>query len=101
MKELIDLSTKKLELLKNNGEAREILELDISFNKAYTDFLSKNNLNTLDEIDQLKYMDQLKRLKSVVTEIYAIESKNSKIQPNQRKNIRNKKITNLYKKNMK
>jgi len=43
MKELIDLSTKKLELLKNNGEAREILELDMAFNKAYKHFLGKNN----------------------------------------------------------
>lgn len=101
MKELIDLSTKKLELLKNNGEAREILELDIAFNKAYKDFLKKNNLKSLDEIDRSKYMKQLSRLKTTVTEIYAIESNNLKLQPKQRKNTRNKKIINLYKKNMK
>jgi len=46
-------------------------------------------------------MKQLIRLKTVVTEIYTLESNNSKIQPKQRKNTRNKKITNLYKKNMK
>ena len=101
MKELIDLSTKKLELLKNNGSAREILELDMAFNKAYKNFLERNNVNSLDEIDQSKYINQLRRLKTVVTEIYTIENKNSKIQQKQNKNTRNKKITNLYKKSMK
>ena len=101
MKELIDLSTKKLELLKNNGEAREILELDIAFNKAYKDFLNRNDLNALDEIDQTKNLKLLRRLKTIVTEIYTIENKNSKLQQKQNKITRNKKITNLYKKNMK
>jgi hypothetical protein len=101
MKELIDLSTKKLELLKNNGEARKILELDIAFNKAYKDFLIENNLKRLEDIDQSKYMEQLRHLKSLVTEIYAIESKKSTVQEKQSINSRNKKITNLYKKNMK
>lgn len=101
MKELIDLSTKKLELLKNNGEAREILELDIAFNKAYKNFLERNDLNSLDEMDQSKNLSQLRKLKTVVTEIYTIENKNYKEQTKQNKNIRNKKITNLYKKNMK
>lgn len=101
MKELIDLSTKKLELLKNNGEAREILELDMAFNKAYKNFLERNDVDSLDEIDQSKYINQLRRLKTVVTEIYTIENENSRIQQKQNKNTRNKKIANLYKKNMK
>ena len=101
MKELIDLSTKKLELLKNNGEAREILELDIAFNKAYKAFLKSNQLNVLDEINQSKYKEQLKSLKTLVTEIYTIENNNMKMKTKKNRRQQNKKITNLYKKQMK
>lgn len=101
MKELIDLSTKKLELLKNNGEAREILELDIAFNKAYKAFLKRNQLDVLNEIDQSKYKEELKSLKTLVTEIYTIENSNMKMKPKKNINQQNKKITNLYKKQMK
>lgn len=101
MKELIDLSTKKLELLKNNGDARKILELDMAFNKAYKNFLDRNNLNSLDAVDHSKYKNELRRLKTIVTEIYTIENKKAKMQQNKNTNIKNKKITNLYKKNMK
>lgn len=101
MKELIDLSIKKLELLKNNGEAREILELDIAFNKAYKNFLAEKGLSSLEEIDQVKNVKQLSKLKMIVTEIYTLENKNYKKEVKQNKNTRNKKITNLYKKNMK
>ncbi|HKL43153.1 MAG TPA: hypothetical protein VJ962_11285 [Clostridia bacterium] len=101
MNELIDLSRKKLELLKNNGEARMILELDIAFNNAYKAFLLENNLKSLAEIDKTKYMEQLKHLKTIVSEIYTIESNESKVQVQSNKKNHNKKITNLYKKNMK
>jgi hypothetical protein len=101
MKELISLSTKKLELLNNNGDGRKILELDIAFNKAYKGFLDRNNVNSLDALDHSKYIDELRQLKTIVTKIYTIEKKNAKVQQKKNMNIKNKKITNLYKKNMK
>lgn len=102
MKKLIDISTKKLELLKKNGEAREILELDIAFNKAYSDFLKVNHIESLEALDYNVYRKQLKDLKNIVTEIYSLESENIKQKSKYKKNsVKSKKITNLYKKNMK
>ena len=104
MKKLIDISTKKLELLKNNCKTREILELDIAFNKAYNDFLKDNQIESLEALDYNVYRKQLKDLKNIVTEIYSLESENikPKSKSEYKKNgVRSKKITNLYKKNMK
>jgi len=102
MKALIDISTRKLELLKSNGNTREILELDIAFNKAYDDFLKENHVEFLQAIDHDRYKKELKLLKTIVTEIHSIESKSTKCDPTQRKNsVNSKKITDLYKNNMK
>ena len=63
----------------------------INLDKAYKNFLDRNNLNSLDAVDHSKYKNELRRLKTIVTEIYTIESKESKVQVQSNKKNQNKK----------
>jgi hypothetical protein len=100
MKTIVNLLEKKLELLKNGGLKNEILETDILFAKEYDEMLIKFEVKNIDQIDKKINRENLIKLKKLVKAITEIENNNNLRKPNLDRKV-NKKIADLYKKNMK
>ncbi|MEA1975289.1 MAG: hypothetical protein U9N10_06980 [Bacillota bacterium] len=103
MNTIINLLEKKLKLLNDKALKNEIIEIDILFAKEYDKLLKKfevKDIDNIDNIDKVIFKDSLIRLKELVKQIIEIEEKD-----NSKKiisdTINSRKITALYKKNIK
>jgi|LGOV01.1.fsa_nt_gb secreted PhoX family phosphatase len=100
MNTIINLLEKKLKLLNNGVLNNEIIEIDILFAKEYDKLLKKFEVKDINDIDKVIFKDDLIKLKKLVKQIIEIEEND-----NSKKiisdTINNRKITALYKKNMK
>lgn len=100
MNTIINLLEKKLKLLNDKALKNEIIEIDILFAKEYDKLLKKFEVKDIDNIDKVIFKDSLIRLKELVKQIIEIEEKD-----NSKKiisdTINSRKITALYKKNIK
>lgn len=100
MNKLIDIAQRKLELLNDyNKHSKELIQLDTAFMMAFEEFKREHQVNDLSELDMEVYKESLRILKDLIKNIQTHEEQLQK--EYEIKRHRNKRITDLYKKQMK